>query len=278
MIPIHQNLNGSVAVITGGTGVLCSAMAKELSRHGVKLALLSINATSETPLTKEIEAQGGDVISIKADVLNKQSLIEAKEKIVEKYGRIDFLINGAGGNHPNAITDPETFDPKHDGKSFFDLDVNGFSSVFDLNFMGTFLACQVFGEELLNADYPAIINISSMSSYSPLTKVPAYSAAKAAVNNFTMWMATHFAETKLRVNAIAPGFFVTTQNKDLLMDENGNYTPRSKKIIAATPMKKFGEPKDLVGAILFLLDPSYSSFITGTVLPIDGGYMAYSGV
>ena len=191
---------------------------------------------------------------------------------------MDILINGAGGNHPDAITAPEKYGEDAEGKSFFDLDENGFSQVFASNFTGTFLASQVFGKELLQVEAPVILNISSMSSYAPMTKVPAYSAAKASINNFTMWMAVHFAEEGLRVNAIAPGFFLTKQNRDLLLNEDGSLTARSNKIITATPMKRFGQPEDLLGTLLWLVDESYSGFVTGITVPVDGGFMAYSGV
>lgn len=278
MIPIHENLANKVAVITGGSGVLCSKMAQELARQQVKVAIIGRTESKVEAVKEEIVAAGGNAVAITADVLNKDSLLAAKEQILEQFGRIDFLINGAGGNHPDAITEKEYYEANSTGLSFFDLQENGFSDVFSLNFTGTFLACQVFGEALLQAENPAIINISSMSAYTPLTKIPAYSAAKAAINNFTSWMAVHFAETGLRVNAIAPGFFITQQNKDLLVDAEGEYTARSKKIIEATPMKKFGEPDQLLGALLFLLDSSYSSFITGTTIAVDGGFNAYSGV
>ncbi|WP_419959035.1 SDR family oxidoreductase [Psychrobacillus sp. BM2] len=278
MIPIHENLNGRVAVITGGGGVLCSRMAVELVRHGVKIAILNRTAEKGQKIADEITSNGGIAIAIETDVLNRESLVRAKKTVLAQFGRVDILINGAGGNHPDAITGPEKYEEDAAGKSFFDLDENGFSDVFSLNFTGTFLPSQVFGKELLKAESPTIINISSMSSYAPLTKIPAYSAAKASINNFTMWMAVHFAEAGLRVNSIAPGFFVTTQNKDLLLDENGNYTARSKKIMDATPMKKFGKPEELLGALLFLVDESYSSFVTGTTMAVDGGFMAYSGV
>ncbi|NLY78496.1 MAG: SDR family oxidoreductase [Lysinibacillus sp.] len=278
MIPIHENLANKVAVITGGSGVLCSAMAKELARQKVKVVILGLTADKVNEVTEEIIASGGTALPIVANVLDKQSLIESKKKILEQFGQIDFLINGAGGNHPDAITDKEYFTSNIEGTSFFDLQEEGFSNVFDLNFIGTFLPCKVFGDALLKSDMPSIINISSMSAYTPLTKVPAYSAAKASINNFTSWLAVHFAETGLRVNAIAPGFFITQQNKDLLVDANGEYTARSKKIIEATPMKKFGEPEHLLGTLLYLLAPSYSSFVTGTTIPVDGGFNAYSGV
>ncbi|MCQ6267938.1 SDR family oxidoreductase [Fictibacillus sp. WQ 8-8] len=278
MIPVHETLNHKTAVITGGSGVLCSEMARELARHGMKVAVLNRTAEKGQKVVDEIRQSGGTALSVSADVLNRESLEKAKEEILESFGSIDLLINGAGGNHPDAITDFETYDEEASGKSFFDMDENGFSNVFSTNFTGTFLASQVFGKALLQAESPAVINISSMSAYSPMTKVPAYSAAKASINNFTMWMAVHFAETGLRVNAIAPGFFLTTQNRGLLLKENGSYTDRSSKIIGSTPMKRFGKPKDLPGTMLWLADESYSGFVTGITVPVDGGFMAFSGV
>lgn len=207
MIPLHENLAGKTAVITGGSGVLCSAMARELARHGMKVAILNRTAEKGQAVVKQITAAGGTACSVCADVLDRGSLVQAKEDILGRLGSVDLLINGAGGNHPDAITDVETYEEAGEGQSFFDMDEGGFSTVFSTNFTGAFLASQVFGKELLKADSPAIINLSSMSAYSPMTKVPAYSAAKASINNFTMWMAVHFAETGLRVNAIAPGFF-----------------------------------------------------------------------
>lgn len=278
MFPIHENLNGKTAVITGGSGVLCSEMARELGRQGVKVAILNRTAEKGAAIAVEIEAAGGTAIAVASNVLDRASLENAREEIIGKFGHIDILINGAGGNHPDAITAVEIYDEESSDKSFFDMDENGFSQVFASNFTGTFLASQVFGRELLKQDSPIIINVSSMSSYSPMTKVPAYSAAKSAINNFTMWMAVHFAETGLRVNAIAPGFFLTTQNRALLLNEDGTHTPRSKKIITHTPMKRFGQPKDLLGALLWLADEEYSGFVTGITVPVDGGFMAYSGV
>ncbi len=278
MIPIHNNLNGRVAVITGGSGVLCSEMARELARQGVNVAILNRNAEKGQKIVASIKEAGGTAIALAADVLDRASLEHARAEIVKQFGRVDLLINGAGGNHADAITGPEIYDEQEEGKTFFDLDENGFSEVFSTNFTGTFLATQVFGKELLKSETPSILNLSSMSSYTPLTKVPAYSAAKASINNFTMWLAVHFAETGLRVNAIAPGFFLTTQNRGLLLNEDGSHTARSKKIIAATPMKRFGKPEDLLGAMLFLVDESCSGFVTGTTIQVDGGFMAYSGV
>ncbi|AOH55170.1 D-mannonate oxidoreductase [Peribacillus muralis] len=278
MMPIHENLTNRVAVITGGSGVLCSKMAVELARHGVKIAILNRTAEKGREVVELIERDGGTALSIATDVLDRSSLEKAREEIKKTFGRVDLLINGAGGNHPDAITAPETHGEEIEGKSFFDLNEDGFSQVFSSNFTGTFLASQVFGKDLLQVEAPAIVNLSSMSSYSPMTKVPAYSAAKASINNFTMWMAVHFAEEGLRVNAIAPGFFLTKQNRDLLLTEDGSLTARSNKIITATPMKRFGQPEDLLGTLLWLADETYSGFVTGITVPVDGGFMAYSGV
>lgn len=278
MMPKHENLSGQVAVITGGSGVLCSRMAVELARHGVKVAILNRTEEKGKGVATEINASGGEAIALSADVLDRTSLEGARDFIIEKFGRVDILINGAGGNHSDAITSVETYETEHAEKSFFDLEESGFSQVFATNFTGSFLASQVFGRELLKRDSPVILNISSMSAYAPMTKVPAYSAAKAAINNFTMWMAVHFAETGLRVNAIAPGFFLTTQNRNLLLNEDGTHTPRSEKIIRNTPMKRFGKAEDLLGTMLWLVDDTYSGFVTGITVPVDGGFMAYSGV
>ncbi|MCI3985909.1 SDR family oxidoreductase [Bacillus vallismortis] len=278
MIPRHENLTGKTAIITGGSGVLCSAMARELARQGMKVAILNRTAEKGQAVVDKIAAAGGTACSVSADVLDRGSLVQAKEDILGRFGSVDLLINGAGGNHPDAITDVETYEEAGEGQSFFDLDEGGFLTVFSTNFTGAFLASQVFGKELLKADSPAIINLSSMSAYSPMTKVPAYSAAKASINNFTMWMAVHFAETGLRVNAIAPGFFLTKQNHDLLIKQDGTFTSRSNNIIAGTPMKRFGKPEDLLGTLLWMADESYSGFVTGITVPVDGGFMAYSGV
>ncbi|MFP7254748.1 SDR family oxidoreductase [Terribacillus goriensis] len=278
MIPIHENLRGKVAVITGGSGVLCSQMASELARQGVNIAVLNRDAKNGRDVVERIQTSEGTSISVEADVLDKSSMEKAREEILGTFGQVDFLINGAGGNHSDAVTDTETYQGEDKGKSFFDLEENGFSKVFATNFTGSFISSQVFGKDLLQAKAPSILNISSMSAYAPMTKVPAYSAAKSSINNFTMWMAVHFAETGLRVNAIAPGFFLTTQNRNLLVNEDGSYTARSNKIINGTPMKRFGKPEDLLGTMLWLLDDSYSGFVTGITVPVDGGFMAYSGV
>lgn len=278
MFTTHESLQGKTAVITGGSGVLCSEMARELSKQGVNVTIVNRTVESGIAIADEINESGGSAIAVSGDVLNPESLEEAKKVVLEKYGQIDILINGAGGNHPDAITDTEVYEAESSAKSFFDLEVEGFSKVFGTNFTGTFIASQVFGKELLKQDSASIINISSMSAYSPMTKVPAYSAAKSAINNFTMWMAVYFANTGLRVNAIAPGFFLTKQNKDLLTNPDGSHTERSKKILSQTPMNRFGDPKDLLGTLLWLADDNYSGFVTGITVPVDGGFMAYSGV
>ncbi|MFL1998071.1 SDR family oxidoreductase [Lysinibacillus irui] len=277
MRKVHEALQNKVAVVTGGSGVLCSEMARELARQGMRVAILNRTAQKGEAVVQSIKENGGEAINFTVDVLNKESLIAARQAILQRYGQIDVLINGAGGNHPDAITADEVYKEESITPNFFELTSNGFESVFSNNFTGTFIASQVFGEALLKTK-GTIINISSMSSYSPMTKVPAYSAAKAAINNFTQWMAVHFAEAGLRVNAIAPGFFITEQNRNLLLTEDGSLTTRSEKIITATPQKRFGKPQDLLGTLLFLADDTYSAFVTGVTIPVDGGFMAYSGV
>ncbi|MGG2055296.1 SDR family oxidoreductase [Lysinibacillus pakistanensis] len=277
MSKVHEALQNKVAVVTGGSGVLCSEMAKELAKQGMRVAILNRTAQKGEAVVQSIKENGGEAINFSVDVLNKESLIAARQAILQQYGRIDVLINGAGGNHPDAITADEVYKEESTSPNFFELTPNGFESVFSNNFTGTFLAAQVFGEALLKTK-GTIINISSMSSYAPMTKVPAYSAAKAAINNFTQWMAVHFAEAGLRVNAIAPGFFITEQNRNLLLTEDSSLTARSEKIITATPQKRFGKPQDLLGTLLFLADDTYSAFVTGVTIPVDGGFMAYAGV
>ena len=274
---MHEALQNKVAVVTGGSGVLCSEMAKELAKQGMRVAILNRTAQKGEAVVQSIKENDGEAINFSVDVLNKESLIAARQAILQQYGRIDVLINGAGGNHPDAITADEVYKEESTSPNFFELTPNGFESVFSNNFTGTFLAAQVFGEALLKTK-GTIINISSMSSYAPMTKVPAYSAAKAAINNFTQWMAVHFAEAGLRVNAIAPGFFITEQNRNLLLTEDGSLTARSEKIITATPQKRFGKPQDLLGTLLFLADDTCSAFVTGVTIPVDGGFMAYAGV
>ncbi len=279
----HENLKGRVAVVTGGGGVLCGGFAKDLARQGVKVAVLDLRLEAAQQIADEIKAEGFEAIGVACNVLEKESLEAARAEINEKIGTCDILINGAGGNHPSGNTTKEKFqagdlEATDDIKTFFDLDPKGIEFVFNLNFLGTLLTTQVFAKDMVGKENATIINISSMNSYKPLTKIPAYSAAKAAISNFTQFMAVHFSEVGLRVNAIAPGFFSTNQNKALLYNEDGSLTPRSEKILGHTPLGRFGVPEDLTGALLFLSDETYSKFVTGVIIPVDGGFSAYSGV
>ena len=281
-------LAGKVCAITGGAGVLGTAICHGLAASGVKLAILDMNREAGMELATHLEPlYGYRCIAIETNVLDRESLEKARQEIHLQLGPIDFLINGAGGNSPKATTSlemhpPLSIPPENEeqgaGTTIFDLDLEAFRFVFDLNFIGTLLPTQVLGRDMVDRGQGAILNISSMNSFRPLTKIPAYSAAKSSVNNFTQWLAVHLAKTGVRVNAIAPGFFLTNQNRFLLTDkETGEATPRGKKIIANTPMGKYGEPEDLQGATLFLLS-DLASFITGVVIPVDGGYSAYGGV
>ena len=280
-LPMNVNLNNKVAVVTGAGGVLCSMFAKALASCGAKVALLDLNEEAADVFAKEIIKEGGLAKAYKANVLEKENLEAVHEAILKDFGPCDILINGAGGNNPRATTDNEYFqleDLNKETKTFFDLDDSGVSFVFNLNFLGTLLPTQVFAKDMLGREGCNIINISSMNAFTPLTKIPAYSGAKAAISNFTQWLAVHFSKTGIRVNAIAPGFFATAQNKALLFNEDGSPTARTGKILAATPMGRFGESEELVGPLLFLLNNEASSFVTGVVLPVDGGFSAYSGV
>jgi NAD(P)-dependent dehydrogenase (short-subunit alcohol dehydrogenase family) len=277
-----EELKSKICVITGGGGVIGSALVEGLALKGVKCAIVDLSFEIAQKLASEIEARTGTrTIGIQGNVLDKNSLIVAKKEINEKLGKIDILINGAGGNSPKATTTDEFIDDSNIndlGKTFFGLDIEGFQKVFDLNFIGTLLPTMVFTTDMLTSKKGVILNISSMNSFRPLTKIPAYSAAKASVNNFTEWLAVHLAKAGIRVNAVAPGFFLTNQNRFLLTDEKtGALTARGNKIIANTPMGKFGEPANLVGAVLFLLS-DMSEFVTGITIPVDGGFNAYAGV
>ncbi len=280
-VPFKIDLNGKVAVVTGAGGVLCSTMAEALAECGAKVALLDLNGDAAKQSADKITAAGGIAKGYQANALEKDSLETAHMKILDDFGPCDILINGAGGNHPLATTDKEYFsagDLEEDVKTFFDLGQSGVEFVFNLNFIGTLLPTQVFAWDMVGRKGCNILNISSMNAYAPLTKIPAYSGAKAAVSNFTQWLAVHFAEEGIRVNALAPGFFVTNQNEKLLYREDGTPTERTGKILAATPMKRFGKTEELIGSVLFFLSEEAAGFITGVVLPIDGGFLAYSGV
>ncbi len=278
---LNTDLTGKVAVVTGAGGVLCSAFAKTLARAGAAVALLDLNDAAAEGYAEEIRAEGGVARAYKCNVLDKAICFEVAEKVKADLGPCDILINGAGGNNPRATTDKEYFevgDIDADTKSFFDLDADGVSFVFNLNFLGTLIPTQAFAAQMVGREGCNIINISSMNAFTPLTKIPAYSGAKAAISNFTQWLAVHFSKVGIRVNAIAPGFFSTKQNAALLFNADGTPTPRTGKILAATPMGRFGESDELDGGLLFLLNNDAASFITGVVLPIDGGFSAYSGV
>ena len=280
----HENLNGRVAVVTGGGGVICSAFAKDLASQGMKVAILDLNKDAAQKIADEITADGGTALAVVCNVLEAESLADARNEINEKLGTCDLLINGAGGNNPRGTTTKDKLElcdiaEKAEGvKTFFDLDPKGIEFVFNLNFLGTLLTTQAFAIDMIEKKNASIINVSSMNAFRPLTRIPAYSAAKAAVSNFTQFMAVHFSDVGIRVNAIAPGFFSTNQNKALLYNPDGSLSPRSEKIIGHTPLGRFGTTDDLTGSLLFLADENYSGFITGVILPVDGGFAAYSGV
>ncbi len=279
---LNTDLTGKVAVVTGAGGVLCSHFAKVLARAGAKVALLDLNLEAAQQFAEEIQQEGGTARAYRCNVLDKAQCYEIADQVAAGLGPCDILLNGAGGNNPRATTDKEYFefgDLDGDTKSFFDLEPEGVEFVFNLNFIGTLLPTQAFARQMVGKEGCNILNISSMNAYTPLTKIPAYSGAKAAVTNFTQWLAVHFSKVGIRVNAIAPGFFSTKQNASLLFNPDGTPTPRTGKILAATPMGRFGDSeKELAGAVLFLLNNDAASFITGVCIPIDGGFSAYSGV
>ena len=281
-LPKIAELKDKTIVITGGGGVLCSTIAEYLAEQGAKIALLDLNKDNAIKVAEKIESNGGVAIGVEANVLSSESLKKAKEEVNTKLGSCDILLNGAGGNHPNGTTSKthflkEDLESKEELKTFFDLDPEGIQFVFNLNFIGTLLPTQIFARDMVGKKCCSIINISSMNAFTPLTKIPAYSGAKAAVSNFTQWLAVHFAKAGIRVNALAPGFFLTEQNRTLLTESNGSFTERGKTIIEHTPMSRFGEPEDLVGTVVWLCSEG-SKFVTGVIVPIDGGFSAFSGV
>jgi NAD(P)-dependent dehydrogenase (short-subunit alcohol dehydrogenase family) len=278
------DLAGKTALVTGGGGVLCGHMAKALAESGAKVVVADLKKEAAESIVAEIEGSGGTAMAVACNVLEKESLEAALSEVQSAFGPIDILVNGAGGNHPKGTTSKEYLQKEdltnvEDGfKSFFDLDPAGIEFVFNLNFLGTLLPTQVFSKGMVEKGGGVVINISSMNAFCPLTKIPAYSAAKAAVSNFTQWLAVHFSKVGVRVNAIAPGFFVTAQNKALLMNDDGSLTPRGEAIVNNTPMGRFGDPKELLGTLLWLVSDEASGFVSGTVIPVDGAFAAFSGV
>lgn len=282
-IPFQVNLKNKVAVVTGGGGVLCSTFTEALAQCGAKIAILDIRKEQADKTAEKINNNGGFAIGIEASVLKIESLEQAREIVNNELGLCDVLLNGAGGNHPKGTTTreflyPEDLEKKEELITFFDLDSEGVEFVFNLNFLGTLMPSQIFARDMVDKENGVIINVSSMNAFTPLTKIPAYSGAKAAVSNFTQWLAVHLSKVNIRVNAIAPGFFLTDQNRSLLIKEDGLYTDRANKIINQTPMERFGVPEELVGTLLWLVDNKSSGFVNGTVIPVDGGFSAYSGV
>jgi NAD(P)-dependent dehydrogenase (short-subunit alcohol dehydrogenase family) len=283
-LPFQIDLINKVVVITGAGGVLCGGFAKTVAQCGAKVALLDLNKKAAEAAAEEINANGGIAIGVEANVLDVESIERARKEVTEKLGTCDILINGAGGNNPKGSTSKdylfkEDILNKQEGiKTFFDLDPKGIEFVFNLNFLGTLLPSQAFVKDMIDKEDATILNISSMNAFTPLTRIPAYSGAKAAVSNFTQWLAVHLSKVGIRVNAIAPGFLVTNQNRGLLLNEDGSYTERSHKILNATPMGRFGEAEELTGTLLWLLSNKASGFVNGVVVPVDGGFSAYSGV
>ena len=282
-LPFKINLEGKVAVVTGGGGVICSEFAKALAACGAKVAILDLKKEAAEKTAEEINADGFRAIGIECDVLDKNSIIKAEQIISEELGKCTVLINGAGGNHPKGATTKEylfkeDIDSKSEVTTFFDLDPESIAFVFNLNFLSALLTSQIFSRSMAEKGKGIIINISSMNAFCPLTKIPAYSGAKAAISNFTQWLAVHMSKVGIRVNAIAPGFFLTEQNRTLVTNEDGSFTERGNKIISQTPMGKFGTPDDLIGTLLWLVDDKAAGFVNGIVVPVDGAFSAYSGV
>lgn len=280
-LPFVIDLKGKTAVVTGAGGVLCSTFSMALAACGAKVALLDINPEAAQRYVDEITAGGGVAKAYRCNVLSRPEVEAVHAAILEDFGPCDLLLNGAGGNNPRATTDREYYRPEDTDPglaTFFNLDPEGVGFVFSLNFLGTLIPCQVFAQDMVDREECCIINISSMNAYTPLTKIPAYSGAKAAISNFTQWLAVHFSKVGIRVNAIAPGFFVTIQNEKMLFNPDGSPTPRTGKILAGTPMERFGKKEELIGTLLFLASSQAASFVTGVVVPVDGGFAAYSGV
>lgn len=280
-LPLNIDLKDKVVVVTGAGGVLCSMFAKAVAACGAKVALLDINLEAAQKFADEICQEGFVAKAYKANVLDKAVMEDVHTQVTQELGPCDILINGAGGNNPRATTTKEYYFPgdlDEDIATFFNLEDSGVNFVFNLNFIGTLIPTQVFAKDMLEKPGCSILNVSSMNAFTPLTKIPAYSAAKAAISNFTQWLAVHFSKVGIRVNAIAPGFFVTAQNQKLLFNEDGTPTPRTDKILSATPMGRFGEAEELLGTLLFLLSQQAAGFVTGVVIPVDGGFSAYSGV
>jgi NAD(P)-dependent dehydrogenase (short-subunit alcohol dehydrogenase family) len=283
-VPFRVDLSSDVAVVTGGGGILCGSMAQALAACGARVAVADLRQEAADKVAASIRAQGGKAMGVACNVLEKASLEQANALVEKEFGPVTLLVNGAGGNHPKGTTTKEYLFPDDlkqavEGvTTFYDLDPKGVEFVFNLNFLGTLLPTQVFTKAMAKAGRGTVINISSMNAFTPLTKIPAYSGAKAAVSNFTQWLAVHFSKVGVRVNAIAPGFFLTDQNRSLLTRPDGSLTPRGDTIIAHTPMGRFGQPDDLTGALLWLADSQSAGFVTGTVIPVDGGFSAFSGV
>ncbi|KGX89972.1 dioxygenase [Pontibacillus halophilus JSM 076056 = DSM 19796] len=278
-LPFQVDLAGKVAVVTGGSGVLGAVFSRALAASGAKVAVLARNEEKIEAVVSQIVEAGGEARGFSVDVLDKERLVEVRTEIVDRFGEVDILVNGAGGNHPKATTSMEYHVPTEDDcQTFFNLDPLAVNELMALNFSGTLIPTQVFAEGMVGKEGATILNVSSMNAFTPLTKIPAYSGAKAAISNFTQWLAVHFSKVGIRVNAVAPGFFLTEQNRELLLDEEGNFKERANKILSQTPMNRFGEADELVGTLLWLVDARASSFVNGIVVPVDGGFSAYSGV
>lgn len=280
-LPFNIDLNGKIAVVTGAGGILCSMFARAVAQSGAKVALLDLNLEAAQKYADEMNAEGLIAKAYKANVLDSEEMERVHQQVLTDFGTCDILINGAGGNNPKATTTNEYYfdgDKDKDIVTFFNLDPKGVEFVFNLNFLGTLIPTQAFAKDMVDKKDCIILNISSMNAFSPLTKIPAYSGAKAAISNFTQWLAVHFSKTGIRVNAIAPGFFVTKQNEKLLFNEDGTKTARTDKILQSTPMQRFGKEEELIGTLLYLLSNEAASFVTGVVIPVDGGFSAYSGV